>query len=68
MKEITVLALLCGLLVALTTGCNRDVLTGSKLNQSIHDQVTNGMTIAQVERIMGPPTSTESKNMLVFNC
>ena len=31
-----------------------------------YDQVTNGMTKAQVERIMGPPTATETKDMLIF--
>ena len=66
MKKITLLVLLCSSLVALTTGCNRDALTGSKLNQSNYEQVANGMTKAQVERIMGPPTSTETKDMLVF--
>jgi SmpA / OmlA family len=31
-----------------------------------YDQVTNGMTKAQVERIMGRPTTTETKNMVIF--
>jgi hypothetical protein len=31
-----------------------------------YDQVTNGMTKTQVERIMGPPTSIETKEILVF--
>ena len=31
-----------------------------------YDQVTNGMTKVQVERIMGPPTTTEMKDMLIF--
>ena len=31
-----------------------------------YDQVTNGMTKAQVERIMGPPIATETKDMLIF--
>jgi SmpA / OmlA family len=65
MKRITLLATLCGLLLALT-GCNRNAFTGSKLTLANYDQVTNGMTKTQVERIMGPPTSIETKDILVF--
>ena len=61
-----VLALLCASLLALTSGCNRNALTGSKLALSNYNQITNGMTKAQVERIMGPPTTIENKDMLVF--
>ena len=66
MKKITLIALLCGSLLALTPGCNRNALTGSRLTLANYDQVTNGMTKAQVERIMGPPTATENKDMLIF--
>jgi outer membrane protein assembly factor BamE (lipoprotein component of BamABCDE complex) len=41
-------------------------LTGSKLSLTNYEQVTPGMTKAQVERIMGPPTAIETKDMLVF--
>jgi len=58
--------LLCGSLLALTPGCNRNALIGSRLTLANYDQVTNGMTKAQVERIMGPPTATETKDMLIF--
>ena len=57
---------LCGSLLALTPGCNLNTLTGSKVTLSNYDQVTNGMTKAQVERIMGPPTTIETKDMLIF--
>jgi hypothetical protein len=60
------LTVLCSSLLALTPGCNRNTLTGSKLTLSNYNQVTNGMTKAQVERIMGPPTSTETKDMIIF--
>lgn len=66
MKKITLIALLCGSVLALTPGCNRNALTGSRLTLANYDQVTNGMTKAQVERIMGPPTATETKDMLIF--
>ena len=59
-------ALLCSLLLTLVPGCNRSTLTGSKLTLANYDQVTDGMTKAQVERIMGPPTITETKDMLIF--
>jgi SmpA / OmlA family. len=66
MKRITLVALLCASLVALTAGCNRNALTGSKLILKNYDQVTTGMSKAQVERIMGPPTTSETKEMLIF--
>ena len=66
MKRTMVLALLCASLLALTSGCNRNALTGSKLTLSNYNQITDGMTKAQVERIMGPPTTIENKDMLVF--
>jgi outer membrane protein assembly factor BamE (lipoprotein component of BamABCDE complex) len=65
MKKIMLLTLLCGVL-ALTPGCNRNPLTGSKLTLANYEQITPGMTKAQVERIMGPPTTIETKDMLVF--
>jgi hypothetical protein len=65
-KRITLLPLLCALLLAVMPGCNRNALTGSKLTLANYNQVTNGMTKSQVERIMGPPSTTETKDMLVF--
>ena len=66
MKKILLLTLLCSALLALTSGCNRNILTGSKLTLANYEKVTPGMTKAQVERIMGPPTTIETKDMLVF--
>ena len=66
MKKIMLLTLLCGALLGLTPGCNRNALTGSKLTLANYEQVTPGMTKTQVERIMGPPTTIETKDMLVF--
>ena len=48
-----------------SAGCNR-TLTSSKLTIGNYDQITNGMTKAQVERIMGPPTRTDTKDMIIF--
>lgn len=48
------------------TSCDRSVLSGSLLTPANYDQVTLGMNRAQVEKILGPPTSMESKDMLIF--
>ena len=58
------LSLLAFLLIAV--GCDRSVVTGSKLTLSNYDQITPGMTKAQVERILGPPTTVETKDMMIF--
>ena len=59
-----VLALVAVLLVAV--GCDRNALTGSKLTRGNYDQISIGMTKAQVERILGPPTTIETKDMVIF--
>ena len=62
MKIISV-ALLAILVLA---ACNRNLLTGSKLTLDNYNQITTGMSKAQVEKILGPPTSIETKDMLIF--
>ena len=44
-------------------GCNQ----GSRLTLANYDQVNVGMSKAQVENILGPPTKVESKQALVFS-
>jgi hypothetical protein len=63
-KICILLSLFAWLLVAVS--CNHSVVTGSKLTQSNYDQITSGMTKAQVERILGPPTTVETKDMMIF--
>ena len=63
-KICILLSLFASLLVA--ASCNRSVVTGSKLTSSNYDQITTGMTKAQVERILGPPTTVEMKDMMIF--
>jgi hypothetical protein len=63
-KTSILLSLLAWLLVAVS--CNRSVVTGSKLTLSNYDQITTGMSRAQVERILGPPTTVETKDMMIF--
>jgi outer membrane protein assembly factor BamE (lipoprotein component of BamABCDE complex) len=58
-------ALALMLLLALA-GCNRSVLSGSRLTPENYDQVTLGMGKVQVEKILGPPTTVESKDMIIF--
>ena len=60
--------LLLGMMMLMTAipGCERNPLSGSKLTLSDYNQVTTGMTKAQVEKILGPPTPIETKDMLIF--
>ena len=46
--------------------CNRNILTGSKLTFDNYNQITTGMSKAQVEKILGPATSMETKDMIIF--
>jgi len=54
------------LLLFFLTGCDRSVLSGSRLTPANYDQVSLGMSKAQVERILGPPTTMETKDVLIF--
>jgi outer membrane protein assembly factor BamE (lipoprotein component of BamABCDE complex) len=59
-------ALLCAtFFLGAIAGCNRS-LSGSKLTLDNYNQITTGMSKAQVERILGPPTSMETKDMVIF--
>jgi SmpA / OmlA family len=51
------------------TGCDRhgsSVLSTSKITAANYDQVRLGMSKAQVESILGPPTTAETKDMVIF--
>jgi outer membrane protein assembly factor BamE (lipoprotein component of BamABCDE complex) len=54
------------LAILVLAACNRNVMTGSKLTLDNYNQITTGMSKAQVEKILGPPTSMETKDMLIF--
>src|SRR6059058_5526562 len=56
------------LVVALLSlgACNRDMLSGSKLTSANYDQITLGMSKAQVQTILGPPTTIDSKDLVIF--
>jgi outer membrane protein assembly factor BamE (lipoprotein component of BamABCDE complex) len=53
-------------LILIIAGCDRNPLTGSKLTAANYDQISIGMSKAQVETILGPPTSSETKDMVIF--
>jgi len=52
--------------ILVLTACNRNILTGSKLTLDNYNQITTGMGKAQVEKILGPATSMETKDMVIF--
>ena len=54
------------LAILVLAACNRNVMTGSKLTLDNYNQITTGMSKPQVEKILGPPTSMETKDMLIF--
>jgi len=52
--------------ILVLAACNRNALTGSKLTLDNYNQITTGMSKAQVEKILGPATSMETKDMVIF--
>jgi outer membrane protein assembly factor BamE (lipoprotein component of BamABCDE complex) len=59
-------ALLSVALFLAVAGCNRSPLSGSKLTSANYDQISVGMSKAQVEKILGPPSTVETKDVLIF--
>jgi outer membrane protein assembly factor BamE (lipoprotein component of BamABCDE complex) len=66
-KRHLIAAALVGLFFGFTTGCDRNPLSGSKLTLANYNQITPGMSKAQVEQILGPPTKVETKDMVLFH-
>lgn len=60
-----IISLVIAAMLALAA-CNRNVLSGSKLTLDNYNQITTGMSKAQVEKILGPATSMETKDMIIF--
>ena len=46
-------------------GCDR-LAVGSKLTLANYEKITPGMSKAQVEKILGPPTRVDTKDMIIF--
>jgi outer membrane protein assembly factor BamE (lipoprotein component of BamABCDE complex) len=60
------LSLLLVMTVLAVAACNRNPLTGSKLTLDNYNKITTGMSKAQVEQVLGPPTTSETKDMIIF--
>jgi outer membrane protein assembly factor BamE (lipoprotein component of BamABCDE complex) len=58
--------LLAALALLSLGGCSRSTISGSKLTSANYDQITLGMSKAQVETILGSPTTAETKDMVIF--
>jgi outer membrane protein assembly factor BamE (lipoprotein component of BamABCDE complex) len=55
------------LVSALSLGaCDRSTFSGSKLTMDNYKMITTGMSKGQAQEILGPPTSMETKNMVLF--
>ncbi|MBA3544446.1 MAG: outer membrane protein assembly factor BamE [Chthoniobacterales bacterium] len=66
-NKIQLLGLLLGLFGLLSLGaCDRSALSGSRLTSANYDQITLGMSKAQVETILGAPTTAETKDLVIF--
>lgn len=51
----------------LLASCDRSVtLSGPHFTEANYQQISVGMTKAQVEQILGPPTSIETKDVLIY--
>ncbi len=59
-------AVMAALVLLSQAACNRNVLSGSKLTLANYNQITTGMSKGQAQQILGAPTTTESKNMVLF--
>jgi len=57
--------LFVGLALLSLGACNRG-LSGSKLTTANYDQITLGMSKAQVETILGAPTTADTKDLVIF--
>ncbi len=58
--------LLAALALLSFSACNREMGSGSKLTSANYDQITLGMSKAQVQTVLGAPTTAETKDMVIF--
>jgi outer membrane protein assembly factor BamE (lipoprotein component of BamABCDE complex) len=64
--RVSVFAIIIGLGLLSLGACDRNPFTGSKLTKDNYARIHEGMSKAQVQSILGPPTSSETKDMLIF--
>ncbi len=65
-SNLTLLALVGAFIGLALAACDRNALSGSKLTLANYNQITTGMAKAQVEQILGAPTSVDSKDVLIY--
>ena len=66
-NKIHLLGLLLAAVCLFSLGaCNKATLSGSKLTSANYDQISLGMSKAQVETILGPPTTMDTKDVVIF--
>lgn len=58
--------LFCFAVLLSLAGCDRNPVSGSKLTQANYDQISVGMSKAQVEKILGPPTTIDTKDFILL--
>ena len=61
--------LAASLFAALTFGllaCRENLFSGSKLTSANYDQISIGMSKGQVEKILGPPTTIQTQDVIVY--
>ena len=46
--------------------CDHNPFSGSRLTLANYDKVSTGMSKSQVEKILGAPTTVETKDMIIF--
>lgn len=67
-KPAQALVIFCSLAILLSlAGCDRNLLSGSRLTRANYDKIIVGMSKAQVEHILGRPTTMETKDMIIFS-
>lgn len=55
-------------LLLLILGCSLSLLAcGSPINKDNFDKIETGMTTAEVQRLLGPPTESSSVDVAVFS-
>ena len=68
LKTARSLVIFCAFAIQLSfASCDRNPLSGSRLTQANYDQISVGMSKAQVEHILGRPTTVETKDMIIFS-
>jgi outer membrane protein assembly factor BamE (lipoprotein component of BamABCDE complex) len=60
------IALVAALLLLSEAACDRSTFSGSKLTLANYNLVTDKMSKGQVQQILGPPTTMETRSMVFY--